>query len=407
MMSSSFAASQAAASGAVILLDYKEEDLGKTIASSKKSYLWRLLMHGKEHEIQFLNTKMTGKKRVKVNGFLQHEQQQFTSSRFMYNWPLSQHFLCILPNNEYKQILKAAFVLTIDGVPFFEYATTPLSGLSFTFTRITVDRVPAQRDYYGNTPFWGSSSSADAPPPPRAQLEHDDANCPTPPPDLWYNPPDPVAPVPAITNAPGDRVRVATGSGAAAAVPPSQQSLAGGTAGRAASSSSSRALVPVSTGSSGNMTAIVPRTPPREQVQQRYSNQRQQLAVVDQSKSLFERGRQPQSSETSSEEEEEDSSAQSDDNERPKAILSPQQQAATGGSQPQQRGVAPPTGVGMSQRAQQLRAQYGYNEGAGQRQSQRRCRCPGLDIHPQEWGHMLGARPSVRAMGSSLRTERQ
>ncbi|CAD7933819.1 unnamed protein product [Amoebophrya sp. A120] len=115
----------------IVLLDYREEDVGKTIGSSKKRYTWKLMLSNREQEIVFTNTKFTGKKRIRVNGFLQHEQQVFQSSRFFYSWPLGNHLLCVSPNKDYKAQLDSAFILSIDGIPFFEYlGTREIRGLA-------------------------------------------------------------------------------------------------------------------------------------------------------------------------------------------------------------------------------------------------------------------------------------
>jgi len=58
-----------------VCLDFKQEKVGKTIESSKIRYTWTLVMDGQQHEIVMTNTKGSGKKRILVDGYLQHEQQ--------------------------------------------------------------------------------------------------------------------------------------------------------------------------------------------------------------------------------------------------------------------------------------------------------------------------------------------
>lgn len=59
----------------VTVLDFHEAKIGKTIDASKIRYTWVLAFGNDHHKIELTNTKMSGKKRIHVDGYLQHQQQ--------------------------------------------------------------------------------------------------------------------------------------------------------------------------------------------------------------------------------------------------------------------------------------------------------------------------------------------
>ena len=59
----------------VTVLDYTESKVGKTVEASKIRYTWILAFDEHQHRIELTNTKISGKKRIHVDGYLQHQQQ--------------------------------------------------------------------------------------------------------------------------------------------------------------------------------------------------------------------------------------------------------------------------------------------------------------------------------------------
>lgn len=100
---------------------YREEAVGKTFEGSKIKYIWRIITETEQrHEIVFTSTKVTGKRRIMVDGHLQHEQQVFQAKNFMYNWPLGDHLFTVLPNPDVTEGAPP-FTLTIDGSSWLHY----------------------------------------------------------------------------------------------------------------------------------------------------------------------------------------------------------------------------------------------------------------------------------------------
>ena len=47
---------------------FKEEDVGMTIKSSKKKYIWEFSLNGEKHFIDLYESKMSGRRRVVADG---------------------------------------------------------------------------------------------------------------------------------------------------------------------------------------------------------------------------------------------------------------------------------------------------------------------------------------------------
>ncbi len=48
-----------------------------------------------KHILRFLQ--ISGKKRIRVDGYVQHQQQVFRGKNFMYSWPLRNHLIAVIP----------------------------------------------------------------------------------------------------------------------------------------------------------------------------------------------------------------------------------------------------------------------------------------------------------------------
>ena len=49
-------------------LEYSCSMIGKKIPSSKLKYLWKIVIDGEEHLIEFLDSRLSGKKRMIIDG---------------------------------------------------------------------------------------------------------------------------------------------------------------------------------------------------------------------------------------------------------------------------------------------------------------------------------------------------
>ncbi|KYK64774.1 hypothetical protein TGPRC2_264900B, partial [Toxoplasma gondii TgCatPRC2] len=72
-----------------------------------------LTIKGVKHEVAFFHSKVTGKKRLIVDGRIINEQFSMRAHKFLYSWPLQEHLLSI-----FFEASGGLFHLTIDGLPF-------------------------------------------------------------------------------------------------------------------------------------------------------------------------------------------------------------------------------------------------------------------------------------------------
>lgn len=100
----------------VVAHRFTEGAVGKSVSEAKLQYSWGLTLDGRPHTIDFTNTRTSGKKRVFVDGRLQHEAKMYMSSKFQYTWPLGNHLLSIVPSDG-----PAAYELRINGLPFHRF----------------------------------------------------------------------------------------------------------------------------------------------------------------------------------------------------------------------------------------------------------------------------------------------
>ena len=74
---------------AVEAISFTQRNCGKNIKSSKVASSWTLKICGTQYVITLKNSRITGRKEVLVDGYCEHEQQEF--SNFSYKWPIDGH----------------------------------------------------------------------------------------------------------------------------------------------------------------------------------------------------------------------------------------------------------------------------------------------------------------------------
>ncbi|PFH36631.1 hypothetical protein BESB_048230 [Besnoitia besnoiti] len=87
--------------------------IGQTIEGSKVKYTWLLTIKGTRHKVEFFHSKISGKKRLILDGRVIYEQHVMRAHKFLYSWPLQEHLLSVVfePGDGH-------FHLTINGLPF-------------------------------------------------------------------------------------------------------------------------------------------------------------------------------------------------------------------------------------------------------------------------------------------------
>lgn len=102
----------------VVALTFEEEAVGKLVSQSKRRYKWLIALAGQPYEIVLASTYCSGKRRILVNGKLEHEETTFRANSFKYSWMLQNHSLSIMPTWAVGETVYRSFVLSIDGRPF-------------------------------------------------------------------------------------------------------------------------------------------------------------------------------------------------------------------------------------------------------------------------------------------------
>lgn len=89
---------------------FEEKNIGERIKKSKKQFIWKFELDGLQHTIEFLVSKLTGKKKVIQDGITLLEQKKLTKS-FQFPFNINKHMCVIIYNlNETD--------LRIDNNPF-------------------------------------------------------------------------------------------------------------------------------------------------------------------------------------------------------------------------------------------------------------------------------------------------
>lgn len=78
------------AAGVVIAHSFKEESVGKSWAVTKKWFSWRFSLNGEVHAVDFTMSRFSGRKKLIVNGRLEHEERSmFKMQAFKHTWEQS------------------------------------------------------------------------------------------------------------------------------------------------------------------------------------------------------------------------------------------------------------------------------------------------------------------------------
>jgi hypothetical protein len=71
-------------------LYYKENNIGNWLKKSKKQYIWKMSVDGDNHTIEFLDSVLSGKKKIIKNGLVVFERQLF-GVPFQYPFTIGKH----------------------------------------------------------------------------------------------------------------------------------------------------------------------------------------------------------------------------------------------------------------------------------------------------------------------------
>lgn len=71
-------------------LYYKENNIGNWLKKSKKQYVWKMEVDGDMHTIEFLDSVLSGKKKIVKNGLTVFERQLF-GVPFQYLFTIGKH----------------------------------------------------------------------------------------------------------------------------------------------------------------------------------------------------------------------------------------------------------------------------------------------------------------------------
>jgi len=99
----------------LVAISQESRPVGKTFESSKVLFIWVVHLRGRHYRIDFTNSKMSGKKKVFVDGYLYHEAITRKSTPFKYSWQVERHLFSIVPG------IGEGFELRIDGLPFSHF----------------------------------------------------------------------------------------------------------------------------------------------------------------------------------------------------------------------------------------------------------------------------------------------
>lgn len=110
------AQSRVAADSEVTALYADVDMVGQIMGSSKIKYTWVLEIRNIPYRIEFLHSKVSGKKKLFVNGTLKEETAVSRASQYNYDWLIESHLLCIV----YSPV-DSNYHLTVDGRPYSSF----------------------------------------------------------------------------------------------------------------------------------------------------------------------------------------------------------------------------------------------------------------------------------------------
>lgn len=74
---------------------FDERNIGERIKKSKKQFIWKFELDGLQHTIEFLVSKLSGKKKIMQDGVVLHEQKKITKS-FEFPFNIGKHMLVVM-----------------------------------------------------------------------------------------------------------------------------------------------------------------------------------------------------------------------------------------------------------------------------------------------------------------------
>jgi hypothetical protein len=101
-------------------LYYKENNIGNWLKKSKKQYVWKLQVDGDTHHIEFMDSVLSGKKKIIKNGMVVFERQLF-GVPFQYPFTIGKHSLNIAMHGD-------KYELRVDGMSFSHLYNLTKSG---------------------------------------------------------------------------------------------------------------------------------------------------------------------------------------------------------------------------------------------------------------------------------------
>jgi len=85
---------------AIKALHYDVQDIGKHVKKSKRRFLWRFSIDGKEHSVELIVSYLSGKKKVTHNGSVLYEGQKVMSTSFQFPFSISSNMCNIVQHGE-------------------------------------------------------------------------------------------------------------------------------------------------------------------------------------------------------------------------------------------------------------------------------------------------------------------
>lgn len=136
----------------VLRVNFEVENIGERVAASKKRLTWRFIFKGSEqvHTVSLEHSRMSAKKRVKLDGVQVSRQEKFVSGEWKYEFSFEDHsdipfVLCILDIKKAKT-LNDMYHLIVDGKDW-----TELTDRNLNLTTKAIDTAASK---------WGSDSYA-------------------------------------------------------------------------------------------------------------------------------------------------------------------------------------------------------------------------------------------------------
>lgn len=74
-------------------------DVGKTIASTKKLFIWKFNLDGKDYTIELYNSMLSGKKKIAQNGQVVYENNSYQGA-FQFPFTIGRNSLSIVQHGD-------------------------------------------------------------------------------------------------------------------------------------------------------------------------------------------------------------------------------------------------------------------------------------------------------------------